>query len=111
MKRVLVSAMLCFSSVALAQEAAALATAATNRPAAAPPPSAADLRRAQSEKAAFAFHLEKAELGNESSQLRLAQLYLKGKGCERDTNQAKIWLEKSAAQGNEEAQREIEKFK
>ncbi len=51
----------------------------------------------------FKFHLQKARDGDVGSQVRVAQLYLEGKGTQQDTNQAKIWLEKAKAQGSEEA--------
>jgi len=60
--------------------------------------------------ATFRFHEDRALAGNAGSQFRLAQLYLEGKGCERDTNQAKMWFRKAADQGNDEAAAELRRL-
>jgi hypothetical protein len=57
--------------------------------------------------ATFKFHLEKATEGSAASQLRLGQLYLQGKGTACDTNQARVWFQRAADQGNEEAATEL----
>ena len=44
-----------------------------------------------------------ADSGNPEAQYLLASFYLNGLGGPRDTAQAKVWLEKSAAQGNARA--------
>ncbi len=61
--------------------------------------------------ATFKFHHEEALAGKPGSMYRLGQLYLTGTGCEANTNTARIWLEKAAALGNEDAQQELEKLK
>jgi hypothetical protein len=60
--------------------------------------------------ATFKFHQDQALAGNAGSQLRLGQLYLEGKGVERDTHQAQVWFEKAAAQGNAEAAAELRRL-
>lgn len=53
--------------------------------------------------ATFNFHQRQALAGNAGSQFRLGQLYLEGKGCSSNTNEARVWFRKAAAQGNEDA--------
>lgn len=53
-------------------------------------------RRAKIDKAA-------AESGNASAQFVLGHRYLDGEGVPQDTNEARRWFEKSAAQGNPDA--------
>lgn len=60
--------------------------------------------------ATFKFHQERAENGDASSQFRLGQLYMDGTGVERDTNQARIWFDKAAAQGNTEATKALRRL-
>ena len=57
--------------------------------------------------ATFKFHLQKAKDGDVGSQFRVAQLYLEGKGTQRDTNQAIVWFKKAKEQGNDEAANEL----
>ncbi len=64
-------------------------------------PSATDI-------AAFKFHLQQARAGNVGSQLRVAQFYLEGKGCAANTNEAKIWLQKAADQGDGDAKQMLQ---
>ena len=47
-------------------------------------------RHAAADLATFKFHHERALAGDEFSQRRLAQLYLTGTGCEKDTNAARL---------------------
>ena len=58
-------------------------------------------------EATFKFHMALAQDGNAGSQFRLGQLYLEGKGCAANTNEAKAWFEKAAAQGNGEAKAQL----
>ncbi|MEL1765802.1 sel1 repeat family protein, partial [Acinetobacter baumannii] len=44
--------------------------------------------------------LAKAESGDTSAQLELAEIYLYGHGVDSDENQAEIWAIKSAENGN-----------
>ena len=48
---------------------------------------------------------QKAEQGDADAQYNLGIMYIAGDGIKRDENEAKIWLEKSAAQGHVEAAR------
>ena len=50
-----------------------------------------------------------AELGNAWAQRDLARVYWQGKYVERDVELARNWLQKSAEQGDEKAQREMER--
>lgn len=70
-----------------------------------PPPTAseklaaqihAENRKAAADLTTFKFHHERALAGDEISQRRLAQLYLTGSGCEKDTNAAAAWLRAAA---------------
>ncbi len=61
--------------------------------------------------ATFKFHSRQAAAGNVGSMYRLGQLYLEGKGCDTNTNQAKIWFQKAADQGNAEAKQALEDLK
>jgi TPR repeat protein len=70
-----------------------------------PPPTAseklaaqilAENRKTAADLATFKFHHERALAGDETSQRRLAQLYLTGTGCEKDTNTAAAWLRAAA---------------
>jgi hypothetical protein len=52
---------------------------------------AAASRKSAADLATFRFHYERATNGIASSQLRLAELYAAGIGCEKDTNVAAAW--------------------
>jgi TPR repeat protein len=56
----------------------------------------AENRKTAADLAIFKFHYERALAGGEASQRRLAQLYLTGTGCEKDTNAAAAWLRAAA---------------
>jgi TPR repeat protein len=91
----------------------AIMIAATNQPAA----SAADIAqekraRAKAEAAAAAlkFWQAKAESGDDNGQYRLGLIYLRGTGVSADPQKARELFEKSAAQGNPEAAKELAKL-
>jgi TPR repeat protein len=67
-------------------------------------------RRRATEAATFKFHYERAGAGNLGSQFRLGQLYLTGLGCARDTNAARMWLQKAADGGSADAASELRKL-
>lgn len=54
--------------------------------------------------------LDLATLGSPSAQYSVGSRYLSGDGLDRDENQARLWLEKSASQGNPEAQSALQKL-
>jgi len=64
---------------------------------------AAEEKKAAADKATFKFHSDQAKVGNIGSMVRLGQLYLAGQGCQADTNEARIWFQRAADQGNAEA--------
>lgn len=60
----------------------------------------------KNEKAGFKLALEAAELGHAASQVMVGECYLYGWGVAKKAPQeARIWLEKAAAQGNKRARR------
>jgi hypothetical protein len=67
----------------------------------------AAIKKAEGYKAAFEVNRQHALAGDADSQLKLGQLYLAGHGCQMDTNQARIWLQKAADQGNQDAAKEL----
>jgi TPR repeat protein len=58
-------------------------------------------------KAAFELQHQRALAGDDEAQLKLGLLYFSGHGCPIDTNQARIWLQKAADQGNTNAITEL----
>ena len=60
---------------------------------------------------AFLWRTRAAETGNDEAQFRLAQMYFKGRGCEKSTEKALSWLEKAAAQGHAEAKQLMDSLK
>lgn len=51
----------------------------------------------------FDFQMKLAEKGNAEAQLKVGEMYETGFGVKKDMQQARTWIEKSAAQGNETA--------
>lgn len=85
-------------------------------PPATPPPTKQEIAAAKTEaekkqietdKATFKFHLARAQAGNDGSQLRVAEMFLQGKGCTANKDQAIAWLKKSAGQGNTDAKQRL----
>lgn len=64
----------------------------------------------QSDNEAFKWYKIAAELGDAQGQYYLATMYVNGKGVSCNRYIAKEWLEKSAAQGHQEAINELEHF-
>lgn len=50
-------------------------------------------------KKAFDYYIISAEKGNPETQYKVGSMYLQGQGVERNREEARVWLEKSAAQG------------
>jgi hypothetical protein len=61
------------------------------------------LKLEQSDELAFEKFEESADLGYAVGQINLAQMYLTGKGVEKDFSEALYWLKQSALQVNESA--------
>jgi TPR repeat protein len=70
-------------------------------------PAAAASSKKSGDDATFKFHKERAQSGNDISQYRLGMMYLEGKGCDVNTNEAKLWLQKAADQGNDDAKKAL----
>lgn len=51
----------------------------------------------------FDFQMKLAEKGNAEAQFKVGEMYETGFGVKKDMAQAKLWVEKAAAQGNEAA--------
>ena len=64
---------------------------------------ASEKKKSAADLATFRFHQDHATAGSASSMYRLAQLYLSGIGCEKDTNAATGWLKAAADAGHPEA--------
>jgi TPR repeat protein len=64
---------------------------------------AAQKKKADADEATFKFNHDRALSGNLESMYRLAQLYIEGIGCDRDTNAAIGWLRAAASVGHPEA--------
>ena len=56
----------------------------------------------------FLWRTRAAETGSAKAQFKLAQMYFKGRGCEKSTEKALSWLEKAAAQGHAKARRAMD---
>lgn len=59
------------------------------------------------DRADFNYCRSKAERGDVEAQYELAQRYLKGKGTPPNADDARIWLERAAVQGHEQAQKAL----
>ncbi len=66
--------------------------------------------RAWSPDMLFKYCYKYASAGNAWPQFFLGQLYLEGRGCEVNTNEAKLWFKKAADQGNDSARKQLEKL-
>ena len=64
----------------------------------------------QAEAAKLKFDEEQAENGRDRYQYRMGVRYLKGDGVPADTDRASEYFSKAAAQGNRDAQRELDKL-
>lgn len=58
----------------------------------------------------FRFQQIMAERGNVEAQYLLGEMYEEGRGIPKDLTQAKIWYERSAAQGHSGAQQRLARF-
>ncbi len=64
-------------------------------------------RRAELMANAIALYQKQADTGDSSAQLRLGEIYRDGEGVPRDLAKARDYLAKAAAQGNQDAQKEL----
>lgn len=69
-----------------------------------------DRRKIANDAAAFKFHFAQAQSGNVGSMARLGHFYLTGTGCETNVAQGKLWLEKAADAGNDDAKEELSRL-
>ncbi len=60
--------------------------------------------RRQNLKKAYLYYKMAAENGFATAQVNLAECYKKGKGVEKDLDEAIYWYQKAAKQGNEMGQ-------
>jgi len=67
-------------------------------------------KKAAGEAAKLKFDQELAEAGKDLYQYRMGVRCLEANGVERDTNQAKVWFGKAAAQGSEDAAKALKKL-
>ncbi len=61
------------------------------------------LKRLQGQQQSFEAMLARAKAGATDAQCQVGLMYLKGKGVDRDGNQARNWISKAAKQGNDKA--------
>ena len=60
---------------------------------------------------AFELYQKAANLGNGNAQYNLALIYESGNGIEKNIDKAIYWYEKSAKQGHQNSQKQLEKLK
>ena len=64
-------------------------------------------KRAELMANAIAFYQKQADAGDSYAQLRLGEIYRDGEGVPKDLAKARDYLAKAAAQGNQDAQKEL----